>query len=106
MVQALRYANGMIYAGGLFAGPIGVNLAQITEAGTVVRFPGANSPVPSLARSGRTLTFGGDFTQVLKPVSLCRRGQVAIQKTINERAQCGLRMASIWVVQEQAWHGR
>ena len=39
-------------------------------------------------------------------VRVSRSGQVAIQKTIDERSQCGLRMASICVVQEHAWHGR
>lgn len=65
-VHALHYSSGAVYAGGLFA-RLGRNLARISQGGAILPWPGANSRVWTLALSGRTLYFGGEFTQVLDP---------------------------------------
>jgi hypothetical protein len=66
-VHALQYSSGTIYAGGLFAGRLGRNLAQISQGGAILPWLGPDSRVWALALSGRTLYVGGDFTQVLDP---------------------------------------
>ena len=66
VVNALRYSDGMIYAGGLFT-RLGRNVAQITETGTINQMQGADLQVWSLALADSQLTIGGDFTQVLNP---------------------------------------
>jgi hypothetical protein len=83
VVYALRYADGVLYAGGLFShiGPQGRrNLAAIGFAGDLRPWaPAANNVVWTLAVSGRTIYVGGEFTQIYNvPGVVPRNGLAAI----------------------------
>ena len=79
VVHALVYANGTVYAGGLFT-RLGKNLLQISASGVLTPM-GTDSRVWALALSGSTLYVGGEFAQVYNGSSWVARNRVAAINT-------------------------